>query len=133
MINRSIGRGNFDRCCETVLNRSGLSGLALLFKRGMVIFIPCSQAREAKGNTYVFTLCFLGILHPRRPRGSESGRREKRRDELKFSSTSGRASGYRLSPDHFKTVKRIVAPDWAQKMFCIIVPNRRTASPEFFL
>ena len=25
------------------------------------------------------------------------------------------------------------APDWAQKMLCIIVPNRRTVSPEFFL
>ena len=24
------------------------------------------------------------------------------------------------------------APDWAQKMLCIIVPNRRTASPGFF-
>ena len=23
-------------------------------------------------------------------------------------------------------------PDWAQKMLCIIVPNRRTVSPEFF-
>ena len=24
------------------------------------------------------------------------------------------------------------APDWAQKMLCIIVPNRRTVAPEFF-
>ena len=32
-----------------------------------------------------------------------------------------------LSPDHFQTVKRMLAPDWAQKMLCIIVPNRRTA------
>ena len=24
------------------------------------------------------------------------------------------------------------APDWAQKVLCIIVPNRRTVSPEFF-
>ena len=44
----------------------------------------------------------------------------------------GRAPGYRLSPDHFQTVKRMLAPDWAQKMLCINVPNRRTASPEFF-
>ena len=50
----------------------------------------------------------------------------------KFSSTGGRAPVYLLSPDHFHTVKRILAPDWAQKMLCIIVPNRRTASPEFF-
>ena len=26
----------------------------------------------------------------------------------------------------------MLAPDWAQKMLCIIVPNRRTVSPEFF-
>ena len=50
----------------------------------------------------------------------------------KFSSTGGKAPGYRLSPDHFQTVKRMLAPDWAQKMLCIIVPNWRTASPEFF-
>ena len=50
-----------------------------------------------------------------------------------FSSTGGRAPWYRLSPEHFETVKRILAPDWAQKMLCIIVPNRQTASPELFL
>ena len=44
----------------------------------------------------------------------------------------GRAPGYRLSPDHFQTVKRMLVPDWAQKMLCITVPNRRTVSPEFF-
>ena len=27
---------------------------------------------------------------------------------------------------------KILAPDWAQKKLCIIVPNRRTVSPEFF-
>ena len=50
----------------------------------------------------------------------------------KLSSTGGRAPGYRLSPDHFQMVKWMLAPDWAQKMLCIIVPNRGTASPEFF-
>ena len=40
----------------------------------------------------------------------------------KFSSSGGRAPGYRLSPDHFQTVKWMLAPDWAQKMLCIIVP-----------
>ena len=49
----------------------------------------------------------------------------------KFPSTGGKAPGYRLPPDHFQTVKRMLAPDWAQKMLCIIVPNRRTVSPEF--
>ena len=43
-----------------------------------------------------------------------------------------KAPGYRLSPDHFQTVKRMLAPDWAQKMLCIIVPNWRTAFPKFF-
>ena len=52
--------------------------------------------------------------------------------QQKFSRTGGKAPGYRLSPDHFQTVKRMLVPDWAQKMLCIIVPNRRTASPEFF-
>ena len=34
----------------------------------------------------------------------------------------GRKSpGHRLSPDHFKTVTRMLAPDWAQKMLCITV------------
>ena len=49
-----------------------------------------------------------------------------------ISSTGGRAPEYRLSPDHFQTVKRMLAPDWAQKMLCINVPNRRTACLEFF-
>ena len=61
--------------------------------------------------------------------GQSVGREKVRRT---FSSMGGRAPGYRLSPDHFQTVKRMLVPDWAQKMLCIIVPNRRTASPEFF-
>ena len=50
----------------------------------------------------------------------------------KFSSTGERAPGYRLSSNYFQKFKRMPAPDWAQKMLCIIVPNRRTVSPEFF-
>ena len=34
-------------------------------------------------------------------------------------------------PDHFLAVKRMLAPDWAQKMLCIIMPNRRTVYSEF--
>ena len=49
----------------------------------------------------------------------------------KFSSKGGRAPGYRLSPNYFQKFKRMPAPDWAQKMLCI-VPNRRRVSPEFF-
>jgi len=50
----------------------------------------------------------------------------------KFSSTGKRAPGYRLSPNYFQKFKQMPAPDWAQKMLCIIVPNRRTVSREFF-
>ena len=50
----------------------------------------------------------------------------------KFSSTGERAPGYRLSSNYFQKFKQMPAPDWAQKMLCIIVPNRRTVSPEFF-
>ena len=39
-----------------------------------------------------------------------------------FSSTGGRAPGYRLSPDHFQTVKQILAPDWAQNGFVSLCP-----------
>ena len=56
--------------------------------------------------------------------GQSVGSGEKAR--RKFSSTGERAPGYRLSPDHFQKFKRMLAPDWAQKMLCIIVPNRRT-------
>ena len=63
-----------------------------------------------------------GERHPRRPGGSQSGRERKRR---KFSSTGERAPGYRLSPSYFRKFKRIPAPDCAQKMLCIFVPNRR--------
>ena len=43
----------------------------------------------------------------------------------------GRAPGYQLSPHHFQRVKRMLSPNWAQKMLCIIVPNRLRAIPEF--
>ena len=51
----------------------------------------------------------------------------------KFLSTGERAPGYPLSPNYFQQFKQTLAPDWAQKMLCIIVPNRQTVSPEFFL
>ena len=71
-----------------------------------------------------------GPENPRRPRGSQSGW-EKRWDES-FQVRGERAPGYRLSPSYFQKFKRMPVPDWAQKMLCIIVPNRRTVSPEFF-
>ena len=50
----------------------------------------------------------------------------------KFSRTDERVPGYQLSPNYFQKLKRLAASDWAHKMLCIIVHNRRTASPEFF-
>ena len=79
-----------------------------------------------------YCLCtkfFLRLPHPRRPRGGSVGSGEKA--GRKFSSTGKRAPGYRLSPNYFQKFKRMPAPDWAQKMLCI-VPNRRRVSPEFF-
>ena len=67
--------------------------------------------------------------HPRRP-GPVS--RAGRKGATKVFKHSGRAPGYELSLDHFQKAKWMLAPDWAQKMLCIIVPNQRTVSPEFF-
>ena len=64
--------------------------------------------------------------HPRRPRGSQSGRENW--GGTKLSSTSERALGYRLPPNYFQKFKEMPVPDWAQKMLCIIVLNRRTVS-----
>ena len=71
-----------------------------------------------------------GFVASSETQGRSVGPGEKARRKLL--STGGKAPGYRLSPDHFQKVKRMLAPDWAQKMLCIILPNRRTVSPEFF-
>ena len=42
----------------------------------------------------------------------------------KFSRTGGRTPGYQVSADHFQTALRIPAPDWAEKIPCIILPNQ---------
>ena len=82
-------------------------------------------------------LSWTGSMDPLSWTGSSSetqgrsvGPGEKARRKLL--STGGKAPGYRLSPDHFQKVKRMLAPDWALKRLCIILPNRRTVSPEFF-
>ena len=80
-------------------------------------------------------LCLIvpnqGEQHPRRPQGESVGTGEKA--GRKVSSMGGRAPGYRLSPDHFQKFKRMPAPDWAQKMLCMIVPNRKTHLLSSFL
>ena len=53
----------------------------------------------------------------------------KRRDE----SSKAKAPGYRPSPDHFKTVKRMLASHWAQKMLVLLSPfgeQHRLSAPE---
>ena len=57
-------------------------------------------------------------FHPRRPRGSQSSW-VKRRDES-FQAWGGRAPGYRLSPEYFQTVKRMLVSDKAKKLLCPI-------------
>ena len=49
----------------------------------------------------------------------------KRRDE----SSKAKAPGYRPSPDHFKTVKRMLAPHWAQ-LLSPIGEQHRLSVPE---
>ena len=49
------------------------------------------------------------------------------RARRKFSST-----GERTISNHFQEFKRMPVPDWAQKMLCIIEPDRQTVSPELF-
>ena len=89
-------------------------------------------------------LCFVFVLicssqrirsvqwlsHPRRPRGSQSGR-VKRREES-FQAWAEKP----LGTDSHRTISKRSRESWFlighKKMLCIIVPNRRTASPEFF-
>ena len=72
----------------------------------------------------------LGSSYPQRPRGSQSGR-EKRRDE----SFQVRVEEP-LGTDSHRTISKRSSECWLlvgpKKMLCMIVPNRRTASPEFF-
>ena len=96
--------------------------LELLFLQDKVV-----QSRAA---TVALTVSWSWVVTSSETQGQSVGPGEKA--QRKFSNTGGRAPGYLLSPDHFQTVKRMLAPGWAQKMLCIVVPNRRTISPEFF-
>ena len=82
---------------------------------------------------HVFSAIFAGgcaTWHPRRPRGGKSGR-EKRRDR------SYEAQAEKpLGTDSHRTISKRSSECQLligyKKMLCIIVPNQRTASPEFF-
>ena len=59
--------------------------------------------------------------HPRRPRGIQSGREKSA--GRKFSSTGGRAPGYRLSPNYFQNFKHMSPPDWTRNTcFVLLCP-----------
>ena len=79
---------------------------------------------------FIFSFSDFPLVSSLEIQGQSVGPGEKAR--RKFSIMGRRAPGYRLSPDHFQTVKQMRAPDWAQKLLCIIVPNRQTVSFEFF-
>ena len=96
--------------------------LELLFLQDKVV-----QSRAA---TVALTVSWSWVVTSSETQGQSVGPGEKA--QRKFSNTGGRAPGYLLLPDHFQTVKRMLAPGWAQKMLCIVVPNRRTISPESF-
>ena len=68
-------------------------------------------------------------MHPRRPRGSRWGR-EKRRVES-FQSWAEEPLGTTLTGP-FSNGQANAGFWLGTKMLCIIVPNRRTVSPEFF-
>ena len=100
--------------------------IVLFFLLSPIANCPCEC--DGKFNKLEQITKYKGLrsLHPRRPRGSQSGREKRRNESFHY----GRKSPW--VPDHFQKFKRMPAPDWAQKMLCIIVPNRRTVSPEFF-
>ena len=66
-------------------------------------------------------ICHTVPSSPSQTQGQSVGLGEKVR--WKFSCSGGRDPGYWLLLDHFQMVKRMLAPDWAQKMLYITVPN----------
>ena len=82
-------------------------------------FARSTIPEEKWGLLVVYSAILLGTSWETQGKSVGSGARAER----KFSSTSKRAPGYRLSPSNFQKFKRMPAPEWAQKMLCIIVPN----------
>ena len=107
-------------CSKAKSTSLGLSDTTILARWFAWIFGP-KQCPECKNSTFRF-LAPIGALPNASPRiaytssetqGQSVGPGEQAR--RKFSIIGGRAPGYRLSPDHFQTVKRMLALDWAQK------------------
>ena len=77
-------------------------------------------------------IALRGKTHPRRPRSVGPGEKAEEKARQKFSGRGGKPLGTDSHRTISKRAKRMLVPDWAQKMLCIIVSNRRTASPDFF-
>ena len=112
--------------------------------RLIVNIIHCDSAGTYNGSGTYLIFCYdfliknsccsvlLGVVGPSSSSETQGQSVGSEKAGRKFASTGKRAPGYPLSPNYFQKFKRMPAPDWAQKMLCIIVPNRRTVSPEFF-
>ena len=123
----------FRTTCYFVLNFYTLCILSTESSKQRLTFLLDSQFFTAlRPRFHVLPEKFVRFrIHPSsETQGQSVGSGEKA--GRKFSSTGERAPGYRLSPGYFQKFERMPAPDWAQKMLCIIVPNRRTVSSEFF-
>ena len=116
---------NCYQCCHSCLCCLCCPGFHFVIVATVVIVVPVDPALSV-----VPVVTVVPIVPSSETQGQSVGSGEKAR--RKFSNKGLRAPGYRLSPDHFQKFKRVPAPDWAQKMLCIIVPNGRTVSPEFF-
>ena len=77
----------------------------------------------------IFVINELLIGHPQRPKAVSWFERKCVTKAFKHGQKS---SPWVLTLTHFQKVKRMLTPDWAQNIICIILPNRQTASSEFF-
>ena len=80
---------------------------------------------------HILLVCILGD-----PGAVNGGARKiNRRDERFHESLQGgvkRAPGNRLSPDHFQTAWRMLAPDWAENSFVLFCPIRERQLLRYF-
>ena len=68
--------------------------------------------------------------HPRRPRGSQSGREKRRHESFHVRAKDPlKTDSHRTISKNSSRCRLLIGH---KKMLCIIVPNRRTVSPEFF-
>ena len=119
------GRGHDTFVCRITCKKAGIWTFFWLDRKQYGWFALFQLAKMPPSVSCWFQSAFLlasWAVTSSETQGQSVGSGEKAR--RKFSSKGGRAPGYRLSPDHFQKFKPMPAPDWAQKMLCIIVPNR---------